>query len=173
MAQEFVVQKVNLGAKRLIGTFSVFSGLMFCLFLLTAFSDKDELEILKRACEKALGVQTTDGAPRIINLERSVARREDTLLVNAHAQPNITQAGLRNNALTDVATILRVAKSWGWADKVGRIAIIIFFSRDGSSYPLLSCSVSHDALAEVDWSLVKPKAVAEHLDDVKYYEVKK
>jgi hypothetical protein len=136
-------------------------------------SGRDDLEIFKKACEKALGEKTTDGAPRIISLERSVIRGEDTLFVSAHAQRHFTDAGLRNNALTDVATILRIAKSWGWGDKVGRIAIAMCLSRDGNSFPLFSCSISHDALVKVDWSSVNSKAVSGYLNDVKFYEVKK
>jgi hypothetical protein len=144
------------------------------LFPAAAFDEKTDLEILRKAFEKSLGETTNYGLRRLGKLEKSSVEGKRVLFVAVQVNRHVTAAGVRHNALADVAAILRVAKSWGWADKVERVVIVESLIPDGEerARPVLSCSISNEALAKVERASLTPEVVSKHLEHVRFYEVK-
>jgi hypothetical protein len=146
----------------------------FVLFSTSGFSEKADLEILKKALEKALGEKTNYGTPRILTLERATVRGENNLFIAVHANKHLTSAGVRHGALTDVADILRVAKSWGWAEKISHIMILEnrpLKKNTEQPRPLFSCSVTAQMSAQVKWESLDTKEVLQYLEHPQFYEV--
>ncbi len=148
--------------------------LMVVLLAVSGFTEKAELDVLRKALEKALGNETNYGSKRILNLEEAVPRGEETLFVSIHANRQLTVAGVRHGALNDVASVLRVARSWGWAEKVQRIVILESLTLKGEEAPrpLFSCSVSASTLAEVDWTNLNSKDILKRLERAQFFELK-
>ena len=154
-----------------------------CLLLLAlsvllfsgGFSAKNDIEILEKALQKALGERTNYGARRVVKLETSVTGQENTLLILINEDRSFNKAGLRHNALTDAIKTLTVTESWGWADKIDRVKILETLVPQGGkeAHLVFSCSISSQVLARVDWASMKPSTVQKYLDQATFHELKK
>jgi hypothetical protein len=141
----------------------------------SGFSGKKDIEVLEKALQNALGEATNYGARRIVKLETSVIGQENILLILINEDRSFNESALRHNALTDAIRTLRIAKSWGWADKVDRVRVLetLIPQKGKEAHLFFSCSISSQALAKVDWTSVKPKTVQKYLDQAIFHEVKK
>ncbi|RJP22239.1 MAG: hypothetical protein C4520_08560 [Candidatus Abyssobacteria bacterium SURF_5] len=159
-----------------VGLKKYISPLLLSLLVMGAgFAEQTDLDILGKALEKALGEKTNYGAPRIISIQKAAARGEHVLFVAVHVNRHFTSAGLRNNVLTDAASILRIAKSWGWSDRIAKVFIVENLVPEGKeqAHPVFSCSVSASVLAKVDWGSLNQNEVLNRLDQAEFHEVKK
>jgi hypothetical protein len=148
--------------------------LLSLLFPTAAFDEKTDLEILRKAFEKSLGETTNYGVRRIGRMEKSLVDGKRVLFVAVQVNRHVTTGGVRHNALSDAAAILRVAKSWGWAGKVERVVIMESLIPDGEerARAVLSCSISSEALAKMERASLSPEVVSKYLEHVRFYEVK-
>ncbi|RJP70779.1 MAG: hypothetical protein C4532_08850 [Candidatus Abyssobacteria bacterium SURF_17] len=145
--------------------------------LTASFSDPammKDLDVLKRALAKSLGERSNTGANRIAAVRKSEDHGRDTLLVVLNANSSPTTAGLRHGILDDTATVLEVAKSWGWPDKVDQVIVTEHFPLKGKDaprdpQPIFVGAISSSKVREVDWGTIDRRKIPEMLDGLSWH----
>lgn len=144
--------------------------------MVTSFSDPalmKDLDALKRALAKSLGQKSNTGASRVVAVRVSEDRGRNTLLVILNANSSPTVAGLRHGILDDTATVLNVAKSWKWPDRVDQVVVSEYFPvnvkdpRD--SQPIFVGVISSSKVREVDWETTDRREILEMFDGLSWH----